>query len=180
MKKDEDLIAMFLGGSTRAFTDLVRRYERMVYNTAFNMVGDRESARDITQEAFLRALKGLASLKNTPSFRPWLLQITSNLAKDFLRRKKGEAYSVDPEESAPSHERDAFQVLSSLQEKERLRGALKLLPDRQRMAIVLRVYSELSFKEVALAMGCEPATARSLFWAGVRRLREVLGEGHDM
>jgi len=180
MKKDEDLIAMFLGGSTQAFTDLVRRYERMVYNTAFSMVGDRESARDITQEAFLRTLKGLACLKNPPSFRPWLLQITSNLVRDSLRRKKGETDSMDPEENVPSHEREAFQVLSSLQEKERLRGALNLLPDRQRMAIVLRVYSELSFREVAFAMGCRPATARSLFWVGVKRLRRILGEGHDL
>ena len=175
MKKDEDLIAMFLGGSAQAFTGLVRRYERMVYNTAFSMVGDRESARDITQEAFLRTLKGLACLKNPHSFRPWLLQITSNLAKDSLRRKRDEIDSVDPEEDSPSHEREAFQVLSSLQEKERVRGALNLLPDRQRMAIVLRVYNELSFKEVALAMGCQPATARSLFWAGVKRLRKILG-----
>ena len=175
MKKDEDLIAMFLGGSAQAFTGLVRRYERMVYKTAFNMVGDRESARDITQETFLRVLRGLDCLENHNSFRSWLLQITSNLAKDFLRRKRDEIDSVDPEEDSPSHEREAFQVLSSLQEKERLREALKLLPDRQRMAIVLRVYNELPFKEVALAMGCQPATARSLFWAGVKRLREVLG-----
>ncbi len=180
MKKDEDLIAMFLEGSAQAFSDLVRRYERMVYNAAFNMMGDRESARDITQEAFLRALKGLACLKNPSSFRPWLLQITSNLVKDSLRRKKGEAYALDFERDGVPRESEAFQILSTLQEKERIRWALSHLPPRQRMAIVLRVYGELSFKEVALAMGCQPATARSLFWVGVKRLRWILGEGRDL
>lgn len=180
MKRDEDLISVFLNGSAEAFTELVRRYEKEVYHTALRMIGDEEEARDITQGAFLKALKGLGSLKDPSSFRAWLLSITTNLIRDTLRESRFREDRVDSEEEFGSCNRDAFHKLVVMEERERALAALCQLPSRQRMAIVLRIYNELPFKEIAQIMECETATARSLFWIGVKRLRTLLEETYEV
>jgi len=181
MKNDGELISGFLNGSAEDFEELVRRYEREVYCTALHMVGNREEARDITQEAFLRVLKGLRELKDQMRFRPWLLSITVNLARDHLRKRSFGSREDDFAEGTFGGCADeAFQRLSRLQEREELLNLLFLLPPRQRVAVVLRIYNELPFKEVAHIMGCEVATARSLFWAGIREMRRRLGERDEV
>ncbi len=177
MKTDGELISGFLSGSVQDFEELVRRYEREVYYTALHVVGSREEARDITQEAFFRVLKGLKELNDRERFRSWLLSITVNLARDTLRREslRGRGDCLGHEVLGGCSD-EAFQKLSCLQEREELLKLLALLPSRQRLAVVLRVYNELPFKEVARVMGCEVATARSLFWAGIKEMRKRMGK----
>ncbi len=164
-----------MAGSARDLEDLVRRYEKKVYYTVLHITGDREEARDITQEAFLRMFKGLRGLKKVDSFPSWLLKIATNLALDHLRSSSQSVLEERDVEAIPQdHRGDVLQGLVTLEEREHLLDLLALLPPRQRMAVVLRVYNELPFKEVADIMGCQVATARSLFWAGVREMRRRL------
>jgi len=171
---------MFLSGSEEAFSELVKRYERKVYFTALRLIGNEEEARDITQNTFLKVLKGISSLKNPSRFKSWLFTIAVNLIKDTLREQRFKKKDVDSEDEIVSHEKEAFKELASFEERAQVLDALNKLPSRQRMAIVLRIYDELSFKEIAKIMECEPATARSLFWIGIKRLREILGVGYEM
>ena len=174
MKRDGELIAGFLRGSSKDLEELVKRYEKRVYYTVLHMVGNREEARDIVQETFLRMLKGLEGLKNPHKFFPWLMKIASNLVRDHFRSHFPENSHGLGEEAQLAVEEGPFDRLEGLETRERLLAALALLPPRQRMAVVLRVYNDLSFKDVAEIMDCQVATARSLFWAGVREMRKRL------
>src|SRR5690348_2274210 len=87
MRDDEaQLITRSQGGDVNAFNSLVLHYQQMTYNVVFRMLGDREIAADITQDAFIAAFRSIASFRGGSSFRAWLLRIASNLACDHWRR----------------------------------------------------------------------------------------------
>ncbi len=145
-----------------------------MYYSVLHMTGSREDAREITQETFLRMIKGVKGLREPERFFPWLMKIASNLVKDRFRARSPETLEADWEGVSGSQEEEPFHRLDAFQTRERLLEVLALLPARQRMAVVLRIYNELSFKDVAQIMGCQVATARSLFWAGVREMRKKM------
>jgi len=150
----------------------VRRYEKKVYYTVFHMTGSKEEARDITQETFLRVLRGLKGLKNPQGFSKWLLRIATNLVRDHFRTLHQTWEEDCWEEVGGDDGEDPFNRFVAVQARERLLEAITHLPPRQRMAVVLRIYNDLAFKEVAEIMGCQVSTARSLFWTGVREIRK--------
>src|SRR5688572_79968 len=86
---DEELVVAVQGGDSTAFDVLVRRWDRKIQGAAFRVLGSDDEARDVSQEAFLKAFRGLRSFKREARFSSWLYQIAMNLCRDRLRRRRG-------------------------------------------------------------------------------------------
>jgi RNA polymerase sigma-70 factor (sigma-E family) len=160
-----------LGGRvTERSSKLAELYERHVPDAvrlAFLLTGDRETARDLAHEAFTRVVGRLAHLRNPDSFGPYLRRAVVNLSRNHFRGRARERAFVEPglvSDPAPSAE-------LAVTDRAALRESLLALPERQRAAIVLRFYLDLSDGQAADALGCRPGTVRSLIWRGMQTLR---------
>ena len=163
-KTDEELVTLTMGGGAHAFDQLVVRWERQIYFLAYRMLGREEDARDVTQEACLRAFRGLKGLKGQAKFSSWLYRIALNLCRDWIRRElRGGA--VQPTDGFELDELTNIDPISETVEDLTVRRDLShavskemaALPPDQRTAIVLKEYRGLTFQEIAelLGLSCE-------------------------
>src|SRR3569832_1081176 len=95
---DEELVARSMGGDLDSFNQLVLRWERPIYALAYRVIGREDDARDVCQEAFLRAFRSLPGFKGQAKFSSWLYRITLNLCRDWIRRQKRTPVSQMPED----------------------------------------------------------------------------------
>src|SRR5689334_24830818 len=89
VETDEELVTAFRAGNSSAFDELVQRWERKIQGAVYRIMGPGEDARDLTQETFLRAYRGLPTFKSEARFSSWLYQIALNLCRDRLRQRRG-------------------------------------------------------------------------------------------
>ena len=171
---DEELAARAAAGDAGAFEALVARHEARVYRLAYRLTGSDADARDVLQEAFLAAFRGLPSFRGTARFSTWLYRITTNAAL-MLRRARRRRPTESLEEFLPQFDehgqhvpeaaelRAASRADNLLDEKllaEQARAALERLPDLYREAFVLRDLEELDTSEVASLLGIDAAAVR--------------------
>lgn len=173
-------------GDARAFGALVRHYERQVFGIARGITRQNEDAWDVTQEAFLRAYRGLGSFKGDSSFYTWLYRITVNLALDCLQ-KRGRmrqcSFEDEPNLDDQALDWDGVQLhapsLDHLDRQElakMLAAAVESLSPVQRAVITLREVDELSYKEIAEVMNCNIGTVMSrLFHARLNLQKQLTG-----
>ncbi len=175
MENETELVERAQAGDLDAFDSLVHRYERPIYFLALRYVGDHDSATDLSQKAFIRALKGLGGFRRKSSFRTWLYRITINLCKNHLRDNP--ASRRQPlSDAMPSHTPSPADALEKAEQSHRLRAAVRELPERQRQVVLLRIDQELSFKEIASVLGCNVGSAKVNFHYALKRLREIFRE----
>src|SRR5262247_4643823 len=98
MQTDEELVALSQGGAMDSFNQLVLRWERPIYALAYRVIGREEDARDVSQEAFLRAYRALPGFKGQAKFSSWLYRIALNLCRDWIRRQRRAPVSQMPED----------------------------------------------------------------------------------
>jgi RNA polymerase sigma factor (sigma-70 family) len=158
---------------------LVERYEAIAFRTAFVLTRSAEDARDAAQEGFVKAYYALARFRTDAPFRPWLLQIVANEARNRRRsagRREGLVLRVAGEESsgdaAPSPE---AHVLGA-ERREALLSALSGMREEDRLVISCRYFLELSEEETANALGWRRGTVKSRLSRALERLRERLEE----
>ena len=175
---DEVFVAQACAGSRAAFEALVRRYQKPVYFLVRRYVRDHDEAADLAQRTFIRAFGKLADLRGAEVFRTWLFRIAVNLSLNYLRDN---ARFVDDDEACeqvpvPAVGADRIQAR---QEVEALRQAARELPGKQRLTLELRIYEELSFRDIALALGISEGAAKVNFHYAVGKLRALLGTGEN-
>ncbi|HWU85965.1 MAG TPA: sigma-70 family RNA polymerase sigma factor [Kofleriaceae bacterium] len=174
---DRELVERFQGGERAAFDQLVRRHQRGVWHLVRRYVKRDADASDVTQLAFVRAYRGLASFRGAATVRSWLYRIGINCALSWLRDHRRE----EPMEIADDALTDANPAPARLlvgEEGARLRAAVAQLPPKQKLVLELRVFDDLSFKEVAELADCTENTAKVNFHYAVKRLRDILGGEH--
>lgn len=172
---DAALLQRFRAGERKAFDALVKRHERAILMLAVRYLGSLDDARDVAQKAFVQAYQQLAGFRGEASFRTWIYRIAANLALDALRKRGREQRLVD--EATPLDELERTRDrLAELEERERLRSAVALLPPKQRLVVELRVFEELSFREVAEVAGSTEDAAKVNFHHAVKRLKLLIGE----
>lgn len=166
------LIQRLKRGDERAFEQIFHRYQEQVYNVAYRMVGNRETAEDMTQEVFLRVFQKIRGFKGKSAFSTWLYRLTVNLCVDHIRKQR--AHPVESlEELVGNSEMDvdaAFLVDEMTPEdelvlKERRAAVQRIinsLPDKLRAVIILREIEGLSYKELAEALSCSMGRVKSL------------------
>ncbi len=147
-------------GDMAAFDALMRRHERQVLGTALRLLGDIADAQDASQEVFLRLYSNLGRLERTNDLTGWLYRVTINLCHDARRRRPVTALAEDAEPVA-SGAADPLERLGLSERRRALDLSLRMLPERERAAIVLRDLEGLSTEEVAHALGSSEATVRS-------------------
>ncbi|GAB4345202.1 MAG: sigma-70 family RNA polymerase sigma factor [Candidatus Abyssubacteria bacterium] len=177
MISDNELIARFRAGDRAAFDELVTRYQRRVYATARRMVGHDEVAEDIAQETFVRVFKNLRAFKERSSFTTWLYRITMNLCYDELKRRR------DVTEHDPAVELAVVDSAARRMEQEErmqwLEREIMRLPLKQRSVLILRIFHDMSFKEVAKAAGCSANSAKVNYRHAIVSLRKSLAKSGE-
>lgn len=175
---DEDiaLVARAQTGDTGAFEELVRRYRNEVYALSYHFLRNREEAWDVSQEAFIKAYRSLKSFRGEAGFKTWLMRITANHCKDFIKKRK---LSTAPLETAlpgeaPSGMADPSDRLAAKELGEAIESAVAGLPEKHRAAFVLREYQGLSYQEMSEVMECSLGTVMSRLHHARKKLQNAL------
>src|SRR5262245_23545830 len=178
---DEELVARSRGGDVESFNQLILRWERPIYALAYRVIGREDDARDVCQEAFLRAFRALPGFKGQAKFSSWLYRITLNLCRDWIRRHRRAPVSQLPEGADPlelAAERGAVESIEDLVARRELSAAVEeamgLLPDEQRTTIILKEYHGMTFQEIADLQGCPLSTVKTRLYQGLTVLRRHL------
>ena len=171
---DRELVQRAVDGDRFAFALLVRRHERRVYNLAYRMLGREEDARDATQDAFLQAMRKLASFRGDAAFSTWMHRVTVNACYDILRRRKREPQHELPEDldSGPRHADHAETTALSID----VQRALREVPFEFRAPLVLHDVQDLPYDEIAKVLGVPVGTVKSRIHRGRVALAAALGE----
>jgi RNA polymerase sigma-70 factor, ECF subfamily len=171
---DRELVERFQSGERSAFDLLVRRHQKGMWHLIRRYVKRDADASDVTQQAFVRAFRGLGTFRGSASVRSWLYRIAINCALSWLRDHRRE----EPTEIADDALTDANPAPARLiggEQGAQLRAAIAQLPPKQKLVLELRVFDDLSFKEVAELADCTENTAKVNFHYAVKRLRDILG-----
>lgn len=179
--EDVRLMRLIAGGDTTAFEHLIERHQTLVAGTVARMLGSNSDVEDIAQQVFIRVWKSAGRYVARAKFTTWLLKITRNLVFNEMRRAKRHPHlpvQIDPEaEELPLKDEamatpDANLLQAELQAE--IEKAIMLLPDTQRMALVLRRYEELSYEEIADVLDLSVPAVKSLLFRARTELRERL------
>lgn len=180
---DEELVARSARGDADSFNELITRWERPIYALAYRVIGRSEDARDVCQETFLRAFRGIAAFKGQAKFSSWLYRIALNLCRDWIRRERRTPVVPVPEgvdlsemiaERGPA---ESIEDLVARRDTSRLIArAMQVLSEEQRTAVVLKEYQGLTFQEIAELQGCPLSTVKTRLYQGLTLLRRELEE----
>jgi RNA polymerase sigma-70 factor (ECF subfamily) len=187
-RDDDALMAATAAGDEQAFRALVERWERRVAAFLYRSLGSGEDALDLAQETFLRLYRAAPAYEPRGRFAPFLFRIAGNLARNEVRRRTVRRFlglearddpGDDPAEpSVPAPERERpDREWERARAAARVRQALLELPERQRVAIVLKRFEGFTQQEIAEAMGVSEASVESLLSRGMAALRKRLGHG---
>lgn len=186
--REAALIHRCAAGDESACAELVAEHERMVYQLALHLLGDRDEALDLSQEVFLRVFRTIHSFRGQSALRTWIYRIVINQARNrqrwWRRRRKNDQVSLDqhllehgdlrqPGDSESPHRALARKELAS-----RLWQALNALPFDQRTVVVLREIDGLSYDEIAFSLGVAIGTVKSRLTRARTTLRHDLHEAH--
>src|SRR5262245_50095854 len=176
---DEDLVAAVQGGDASAFDMLVLRWDRKIQGAAYRVLGSDDEARDVSQEAFLKAFRGLRAFKREARFSSWLYQIAINLCRDRLRRRRRrEHVSLDDvcDGITPALRQKPVAV-ESLERRDRERAvaaAVESLSEEQREVVVLKEYQGLTFPEISETLGVPLSTVKTRLYRALGQLKVEL------
>jgi RNA polymerase sigma-70 factor, ECF subfamily len=192
---EEELIARSQRGEVAAFNQLVLHYQQIVYGAAYRLLGDPDTAADVTQDAFIAAFRGISTYRGGSSFRAWLLRIASNMACDHWRRvRRHPAESLEfltEEDETPSSEAlnaladssaegNPEEMLLTQELQSAIQQGLEQLPLDQRVAVVLCDIEGLSYEEIADSTQTSLGTVRSRISRGRTRLRAYLKQHAEL
>ncbi len=164
-------------GAQDAFEALVRRYRNDVFAVAYHFVRNRETAWDVSQEVFIKAHRGLGKYRGDAAFKTWLLRITANQCKDYLKKRRLDTVAFDDAlhaRKASSHMPDPAQALESQELGAAILTAVEKLSFKHRTAFVLREFEGLSYEEMAEVMGCSLGTVMSRLHHARKKLQKSL------
>jgi RNA polymerase sigma-70 factor (ECF subfamily) len=181
--EDQKLIDLALCGDAKAFEQLLRRYQKLVYNLLFQMVRSHEVAADLTQDSFLKAYKSLRTFRRGANFKPWILKIATNSCLNYVRDNK-QVGSLDAMlEAEPGMEPvssvDVEREVELKISQQELFAALEQLSSRQRNIFVLRYHNDLSYDDIAAIAGESVPTVKSMLFRIRDKLRRVLADSPD-
>ncbi len=179
-QSDSRLVEQARQGNAGAFGQLVQRYQDVAFRVAYLIAGDAQDAEDIAQDAFIKAHAALARFRTEAPFRPWLLQIVANEARNRRRSAGRRAHlalraAADQRNAASGDAAPSPETAALADEQRRvLLDALDTLRDEDRQAIAYRYFLDLSEAEMADALGCARGTVKSRLSRALVRLREQL------
>jgi RNA polymerase sigma-70 factor (ECF subfamily) len=179
----EDLMAKVAEGDEYAFEILVRRHQVSVLNLIYRFIGKRAQAEDLAQDVFIRVWQAAKSYEPRAKFSTWIYRITANLCLNELKsagRKKlipyfpGEEGKEGGFETISDESPSAEERLLAEERIRQISDALQSLPEKQRMALILKRYDDLSYQEISKILGCSVSAVESLLVRAKKNLLEKL------
>jgi RNA polymerase sigma-70 factor (ECF subfamily) len=177
-KTDLELIAEVRQGQRASFSELVKRHQRGLLRMSMRFMKDLDSSQDVVQEAFIKAYEKLNLFEGRASFKSWLYQIAVNTARNKLRENRHQFSDIDDVAigiEATAEKNLVHKAVGKLLQKE-----VDLLPFKQKTALVLRVYEDLSFAEIAEIMECPYDTAKANYRHALLKLKETFETKHEL
>jgi len=187
---DELLIQRMRGGDTVAFEQVMDRYRDRIFARVFQLLKNREDAEEVTQDAFIRAHRGLDNFRGDASFSTWLYQIATNLAHNrywyWFRRKREASVSIDQplisdstltlEQILPAEEADPLDATLAQEFVDRVSLCMQELNKKHREVLVLRNVKNLSYEEIADELNISVGTVKSRIARARDALKGLMGE----
>lgn len=182
MVPDNILVQQVKDGKVESFELLVERYEKQVYNIAYRYTGNRDDAFDLSQEAFIKAYRGIKNFRQESTFKTWIYHIASNVCRDYLR--KGKKYiEISIDESVHGEDGDMEkqfadssigpeEIFEGKELSEFIQSIINDLQQEYKEVIVLREIQQLSYEEIAEVLDCSLGTIKSR----LNRARKILKE----
>jgi RNA polymerase sigma-70 factor (ECF subfamily) len=171
---DQALVERYRNGDREAFTDLVIRYQRPIYNAAFWILRSADDAKDIAQDVFLKVAERLDEYDSNHRFFSWIYRIAVNESLNLLRRN-GHQEWLDDEIDIPGPDTANPESLATDAERSRhIQRALMKLSPNDRTVLMLRHFSDCSYEEIAQILELDQKTVKSRLFEARHRLRETL------
>ncbi|GAB4286506.1 MAG: RNA polymerase sigma factor RpoE [Ignavibacteriaceae bacterium] len=180
---DKELIIRSNQGDISAFEQLVFKYDRIVFSVILKYIKDNDEAKDIYQEVFIRAFRGLKKFRFQSEFSTWLYRIAANVCLSYIGKQKRNP--VDPflqsdeNENAPDKAVETLSPENQYEKKEMMNAieqAVNELSPRQRMSFILKHYEGYKINEIAEIMGCGEGTIKKYLFESIRKLKNQLYE----
>jgi RNA polymerase sigma-70 factor, ECF subfamily len=172
MKADLELVRDVKSGDRNAFSELVRRHQKGLYRMIARLTRDQGMAEDVVQEAFIKAYQKINLFEERSSFKSWLFRIAINTANNKLRARRADTVSLENVNASVQSEAERQLVYRDLQKL--VAAEMERLPERQRMALTLRIFEDLSFSEIAQVMDCPYDTAKANYRHALLKLKAAL------
>lgn len=174
---EAELVAACLAGQPHAFDLIVERHRRPVYQLCYRFVGNHEDASDLAQDVFLRAFRGLRNFKGNSALGTWLYRIGVNVCLNRVALKSAPTEPIDGRQYIDERaESPSDRVLRDERAAE-VRAAITRLPRKQRAALILRMYHDMSHQEIADALGSTVGAVKANVFHALQNLKKLLAEG---
>ena len=172
---DRELVDACLRGQQAAFEVIVTRHRRAVYQVCYRFTGNHEDASDLSQDAFVRAWRGLKNFKGEAALATWLYRIAVNACLNRLGTKKPDTEPIHDDSFVDNRTESPGAGLLREERAATVRRAIAALPNRQRAALILRTYHELSHQEIADILGSSVGAVKANFFHALANLKKILG-----
>lgn len=175
------LIQQVQNGNLEAYGEIIQAYQDSVFNVCLRILGNSQDAEDLTQNAFLRAYRNIAHYDPSRPFGPWMRVLAANLCYNHLNKARLEQSPLQDERDriADDSRRGPESLLELSQEQQDLYHKIWQLPEKQRIALELRHFQGLSYREMAQALDLPLNTVRSHLYRARQKLAELLEEEED-
>ncbi len=174
--EDIRLVERYRNGDRDAIEEIVMKYQKQIYAFVYRIVNDAEEAKDLTQKTFLKAFRAIRGFRQEASFKTWLYQIAMNTSLSHFKQNRQRERETELQETIIGNQAGALSLVIEKERMDYLKKALVELPERQRLAVILRAYEGLSCKETAEVMGCSEGAVKAHYHSAVRGLRDILKE----
>lgn len=172
---DDQLVEAFLNGQSQAFDWLVDRHRRGVYQLCYRFVANHEDASDLAQEVFLRAFRALPTFRRQSTIGTWLHRIGVNVCLSRVAVKRPVSEPIDARDHIDTRSESAADRVLRAEQASRVRDAVAQLPTKQRAALILRVYQDMTHQEIAATLGTSVGAAKASVFHALRNLKRLLG-----
>ena len=177
-KTDLQLVDEVRNGQRSSFSELVKRHQKGLLRLSMRFVKDLDIAQDVVQESFIKTFEKLNSFEGRSSFKSWLYQITVNTARNKLREDRYDFSDIEDVQLGVEAQAESSLVHRAV--GEILNVEVEKLPFKQKTALVLRVYEDMSFSEIAEIMECPYDTAKANYRHALLKLKEVFEDRAEL
>lgn len=178
---DKQLIEKYLAGDGSAFSELIKKYLKPIYNFLYQLTNNRSALDDLTQISFIKAWKNLKRFDQNKSFKTWLYTIAKNTAYDYFKKKKSIPFSnfVDAEgnnklENISNQDILPLELLEKADAAKELEAALAKIPDQYRLILTMHYKDDFSLQEIAEILSISYNTIKSQHQRGLLAIKKVL------
>jgi RNA polymerase sigma factor (sigma-70 family) len=172
---DSELIQKCLAGDRDIFAELVSRYKKLIYGVIYNLSGDSAEANDLFQEVFLRIYKSLYQYNPDHQFAPWAIKIATNVCRDRMRQRRKEPVPVEAIAETGDNQNNPETQYLAREQLLRIRRAIRELPEKYRIPIVLFHQQRLSYEEMARILDQPITIVKNRLYRARLMLRDKLG-----